>query len=184
MSHRARTNKINWRSFFWWFGPFPRLIPLWDYVNKDLSSLEKYWHGADSEALRKNDKAEMLKVIHVDSCQEERNYLQTRCHEDTLYSIGYIVKKALGLPDDFELKKIRDNIFFEVSIEEFNIFLMNMCAIINLGGMSDFPEEALKCDSLADVNKVLLKTIHKLETMKRLMEHLPKDLVNIVPGYI
>ena len=185
MPHKSRTRrKTQWAPFFWWFGIFPGLVVLWEYVNEDLRFLEESWYGSDSEALCRNDKAEMLKVIAVDSDQEGRPYLQTRGHEKTLYSIEYLVKKALSLPDDFKWGKIPENIFFEVSMDVFNIFLMNMCAIINLGGMSDFPEEALQCESLADVNKVLLKRIHKLETMRQVESCVPKDLVNIILSHI
>ena len=161
-----KRKKTNWVPFFWWFGIFPRLLIIWEIINEDLRLLEAYWNGPDSEALRTNDKAEMLKVVKLESYQEGRDYLKTLGYRNTLYSIEYIVKKALGLPDDFNLGKIPENIFFEVSMEVFNIFLLNMTAVMNLGGISAVPEDALKCDSLSEVNEVLLKRVEILESKK------------------
>lgn len=187
MPHKSRKiKKTNWLPFYWFAGIFPGLVVLWESVNENenLRFFEDYWNGSDSEALATNDKAKMLDVIKIDSYQEGRPYLETNGHKNDLHSIENKIIKRFGLPEDFELGKIPENLFFEVSIVEFNIFLMNMSAILHLGGMSVLPEEALQCDSLADVNKVLLERVEKLETMNRLMEYFPKDLVNIVPDYV
>ena len=182
MPHKERTKKTNWLPFYWFAGIFPRLVVLWESVNESLKFLEEYWNGSDSEALTTNDKAKMLLVIKIDSIQEGRPYRETNGYNNDLNGIDFLIKRVLGLPIDFNLGKIPENIFFEVSIVVFNIFLRNMSAIIHLGGMSDFPKEALLCDSLADVNKVLLERVEKLESKKLVYKllPLPTDLVNIV----
>jgi len=185
MPHKSRTRrKTQWAPFFWYFGIFPGLLVLWESVNEGLRFLEEECNGPDSEALVTNNKKKMLLAVEIDSDTWNRDYCGTLEHENNLFSIEMLVKRALGLPVDFDLGNIRDNVFFEALIEVFNIFCMNMSAIINLGGLSDFPKEALQCESLADVNKVLLKEIERLTTQEQLIQFLPSDLGNICTGYV